>query len=884
MLNKARNQSSLACAASKSAKRQKSGFRSGSGVVALALIAAIPCLRVGAPVAASAAPAASASNSNATEGASIDFNRLRPLMEKVRAGQPLTPDEQAYVDHAKEIRRSRMAQGNGPGPGAAAAGKRPGGPPVDTSGLVPLTDLTGAYKGEDGGLYGGNHNEPPAAHRAAYLKESAQVQPLDAEGKPSKEGKIGLITIGFSNTSLESEVLKATADTDPQKASNVFIVNGAIGSRAAVMWAYDGAEILPLAEQDRLDKEMDVLGMPKTNRKGSRAGDKDTWPTLQQRINDAGLSPYQVQVLWMKHVEAMPRRLGDFPTHAKALEADMKDVLIIARKRFPNLRVAYLSSRTYGGWAGANSGSPEPFAYECAFAVRWLIQSQIQGEPALNFNPERGEVKMPLLVWGPYLWANGDKPRKYDGLVWSPKDVRDDDHMHPSEQGRNKVTAMLLDMLKTDQGASRWFLKPGVVVAPHATASTLAETAGSSSPVTAASAGSAASSSSPAADSPIDPTRARALMEKSQSGATLTAEEQAYLARVRQELQRRKGGKQRAPLPQDPNINRPEVLAPLVPLTELTGTYKGQDGGLYGGGHDEAPAAHLAAARKATAQIQPLDAQGQPAEDGRIVLMSVGLSHTTMEFSQFKKAADADPQKSDKVIVVDGAQGGKPSTTWALSGAQYLPAEEVNRLQKEVEALKGYVPQANRINEWDVAGDRLKAAGVTPQQVQVIWLKESVPMPSLLGEFPVHARSISADMISMITVARKRYPNLRLVYLSSRSYGGYARDGKNPEPYAYENAFAVRWTIQAQIQGDPRLNYDPARGPVTAPVTLWGPYLWAHGTTPRKSDGLVWEKSDFGEIDGMHPSPTGKQKVVEMLLKFFKTDLLAKTWFVKSGS
>jgi hypothetical protein len=800
-------------------------------------------------------------------------------MEKVLAGQQLTPDEQAYVDHAKEVRRSRVAQGNGPGPGTAGAGagKRPSGPPVDTSGLVPLTDLTGTYKGEDGGLYGAGHNEPPAAHRAAYLKESAKVQPLDAGGKPSKEGTIGLITIGFSNTHLESGVFKTTADADPQKAANVIVADGAIGSRAAVMWAYDGAEILPQAEQERLDKEMDVLGMPKTNRKGSGAGDKDTWPTLEQRIKEAGLAPNQVQVVWMKHVEAMPRRLGDFPAHARALEADMKDVLIIARKHFPNLRLAYLSSRTYGGWAGANSGSPEPFAYECAFAVRWLIQSQIQGEPALNFNPERGEVKMPLLVWGPYLWANGDKPRKTDGLVWSLKDVRDDDHMHPSEQGRNKVTAMLLDMFKIDEGARQWFLKPGAVVAPRAATPALADAAGSTKAVP------AASSSSPAADAPIDPTRARALMEKAQSGATLTAEEQAYVARVRQKMQKRKAGKQRDPIPQDPNINKPEVLAPLVPLTEMTGTYKGQEGGLYGGGHNEAPEAHLAAARKATAQIRPLDAQGQPAENGKIVLMSVGLSHTTMEFSLFKKTADANPQKSDKVVVVDGAQGGKPSTTWALSGAQYLPAEEIKRLQKEVETLKGYVPQANRINEWDVADDRLKNAGVTPQQVQVIWLKESVPMPGLLGEFPAHARSISADMISMITVAKKRYPNLCLVYLYSRSYGGYAHDGKNPEPYAYENSFAVRWTIQAQIQGDPRLNYDPARGPVTAPVVLWGPYLWAHGTTPRKSDGLIWEKSDFGEIDGMHPSPSGKQKVVGMLLKFFESDPLAKTWFAKSG-
>jgi hypothetical protein len=853
----------------------------------------------------------------------IDMNRLRPLMEKRKAGEKLTPEEQAYVDRARQQMQARNGGGPGKTAGKASSAAAPAGAPVDTSGLVPLTDVTGTYKGEDGGLYGGGRNAPPEAHLAAYLKESEKVEPLDADGRPAAGGTIGMVTIGFSNTYLESAAFKQAADGDPQKSPRVVIVNGAIGNRDAGMWASDGAGVLPQAEQERFGKAKAQSPVPEAARKGGGMGRRegDTWPTLDERLKAAALSPQQVQVLWLKHVEAAPRRLGDFPSHAKVLEADMNDVLIIAKKRFPNLRAAYLSSRSYAGWAGPNCGSPEPFAYESGFAVRWLIQRQIKGDALLNYDPARGAVQTPLVLWGPYLWARGESPRKFDAMVWSEKDVRSDDHMHPSEDGRAKVAAMLVHFLKTDAGARRWFVHaptgspvaasaagtPSLKAAEAAYLAALvagSQNAAVAAPSTAASPAIAAAGSQPAAapaaaggdNQPIDVERGKRLMQRFSAGEKLSPEDQAYLDRVRAEVRKRTEGpqggaapkgtgkkavKNREPIPRDPNINKPEMLGTLIPLTELTGTYQGEDGGLYGGGRNEPPAEHLAAARQQTAKIRPLDAQGRPAADGKIVLLSAGLSHTTMEFSEFVKTANADPQKSPKVVVVDGAQGGKPAVTWALSGAQFLPKEEVQRLQKEVEAENGFIPQSNRVNEWDVADGRLKSDGVTPQQVQVLWLKEAIPMPSRMGGFPAHARAMAADITSMLVVAKKRYPNLQIVYLSSRSFGGYAHDGKNPEPYAYENGFSVRWVIQSQIACEPRLNYDPARGPVTAPLLLWGPYFWANGTTPRKSDGLVWQESDFGERDGMHPSASGKQKVVQMLLQFFKTDPLARQWFVK---
>ncbi|HPA17768.1 MAG TPA: hypothetical protein PLU30_08465 [Verrucomicrobiae bacterium] len=388
----------------------------------------------------------------------IDAMRGRELMQRSARGEALTAEESAYLERVKREIRRRAAGKKGPIP--------PGGPQRqvvvstnDWSALVPITDMTAPYKGEDGGLYGAGGNTPPEAHRVAYLKESEKIRPLDVGGRASGDGKIGLITIGFSNPSIESEDFKRAADADAQKSPHVIIVNGCMGGRSAVMWAWDGADVLPGAERERLDREMDLLGMPKENRRTAAGVARDTWPTLAKRIETAGLAPAQVQACWLKHVEANPKPLGEFPAHARALQADIAAILQIARHHYPNLRVVVLSSRTFGGWSGRQSGSPEPYAYESGFATRWLVQAQIRGDAALNFDPARGEVKAPLVLWGPYLWACGNSPRKLDGLTWTQNDVRSD-QLHPNENGCKKTTTLLLNFFMSDAGARKWFVKP----------------------------------------------------------------------------------------------------------------------------------------------------------------------------------------------------------------------------------------------------------------------------------------------------------------------------------------------------------------------------------------------------------------------------------------
>ncbi|MCX7013810.1 MAG: EF-hand domain-containing protein [Candidatus Sumerlaeota bacterium] len=283
--------------------------------------------------------------------------------------------------------------------------------------------------------------------------------------------------------------------------------------------------------------------------------------------------------------------------------------------------------------------------------------------------------------------------------------------------------------------------------------------------------------------------------------------------------------------------------------------YKGEDGGLYGKGQNTPPKEHLDAALNAAKEIQPLDKDGNPSKDGRVVFISIGMSNTSMEFQKFQELVKT-AKISPSLLLVDGAQGAKVASMWA-------------REMKD--------PRTGG-STWDELAARLEKAGVSPPQAQVAWMKHAEGGPALDGDFPAHARRLEFYMTTILQKLKSRCPNLRIVYLSNRIYAGNAITELNPEPYAYETAYADRWLILDQIAGKPELNCDPAKGEVKVPLLLWGPDLWANGETPRK-DGLAWPRSDLGP-DGTHPNDTGRDKVAKMLLTFFQTDPTAKPWFV----
>ena len=96
------------------------------------------------------------------------------------------------------------------------------------------------------------------------------------------------------------------------------------------------------------------------------------------------------------------------------------------------------------------------------------------------------------------------------------------------------------------------------------------------------------------------------------------------------------------------------VSTGLIPLMDLgTGTYKGMVGGLYGAGSNEPPAAHAANGLQAASRVVPRSRTGAPSSTGRVVLISIGMSNTTMEFRAFQELVRNDGCVSPSLTVVD---------------------------------------------------------------------------------------------------------------------------------------------------------------------------------------------------------------------------------------
>lgn len=324
---------------------------------------------------------------------------------------------------------------------------------------IPLMDMTTQqnYLGFQGGLYEGASDQAPSDHNADGLTFAGQVQPLDTNGNPSSSGKIVFLAVGMSNAFLEwNGFINQASSNSGVNHTTLVIADGAKYAQVACTW-YPANGTPNCGSTNNYDRVRDQVLAP------------------------IGLSEQQVQVIWLKDANFEPGVNGFQPlcdpsragcsntvstTEAIRYESQIGLILRAAKTRWPNLKLAFTSTRIYGGYA-TNLTNPEPYAYEYGFSAKWAIQAQINQQRALGIDPVAGDLSYTAaswVAWAPYLWADGTQPRS-DGLVWCngqaglPCNGEVDfqsDGTHPNDTGVAKVATMLMNYFLNSPYAA-WF-------------------------------------------------------------------------------------------------------------------------------------------------------------------------------------------------------------------------------------------------------------------------------------------------------------------------------------------------------------------------------------------------------------------------------------------
>lgn len=318
----------------------------------------------------------------------------------------------------------------------------------------------------------------------------------------------------------------------------------------------------------------------------------------------------------------------------------------------------------------------------------------------------------------------------------------------------------------------------------------------------------------------------------------------------------------------------------FTPLPDMSAvaTYNGHLGRLYEDGGtptNAVPVAHAVDMATAAGNVQKLDSAGNPAINGKIVVISTGFSNVYEEWGEFMRVV---PDRNPAVILVNGAIPNRTADIWAD------PDSDV----------------------WATLNTRLAAKSVTRHQVQVIWLKHTLSNPT--GDFATHLATLTGYYKQIVQNLASFFPNAQFMFWSSRIYGGYTTN-TSPEPYAYENGYAVRDTILEQTAGtDPDLAIGAASpivafasgtiltGAGTIPAMAWatymdgadwkGAYFWADGTTPN-GQGTVWNQGDYegdcvhpaGDDDGVFAPDGAEHKCAAMLKLFFENSPYTTPWW-----
>lgn len=234
--------------------------------------------------------------------------------------------------------------------------------------------------------------------------------------------------------------------------------------------------------------------------------------------------------------------------------------------------------------------------------------------------------------------------------------------------------------------------------------------------------------------------------------------------------------------------------------------------------------------------------------DGVIGLVCIGMSNGNQECAEYiqRVRGDLAGQLNAAVRAVNCAVGGHAIERWndpAHDGALWD----------------------------DCVSRKLPAAGVRADQVRVLWHKAANQFTTVANgvvkpAYPAAGSDYEAFVANLTAFADRvptKFPSVQAVYVSSRSFGGFANNAGRGEPLSYEEGHALNTWLSAHLD-------------VRGVWYGWGPYLWAPDCASghRNGSGVCYDRDDYVN-DGVHPSPSGRAKVSIML----HDRLLAHTWY-----
>ena len=260
------------------------------------------------------------------------------------------------------------------------------------------------------------------------------------------------------------------------------------------------------------------------------------------------------------------------------------------------------------------------------------------------------------------------------------------------------------------------------------------------------------------------------------------------------------------------------------------------------------PAAHRAGGNAMAASLQPLDANGKvDLINGKIAAIAEGISNTRLEMDAFLfEFIQNNPAVNPQFKFVNLAEGGCHLICWRDKG--------VGAIDPQVQIA--LVKHSNNLGQ---------LSNGMPKDPMA-------PFTTIASKrFPTHAQLTQGMLKKRILDLKIKYPNLKLLYITSRCYGGWkcspADPQANVEPVAFEEGFSVKWLLEGQVTGsDSVLNYS---GPnPQAPWMAWGPYLWDSS----------WPQ-DWFQVNSAHPCAPGLTHVAKLWYDFLMLDSASRPWF-----